>query len=79
MLLRKQILPAKARNQHTDNEGAQQTSNSKDGHSERVHERQGLPTESCPITTHNRFVVETLYVLEEQSGSEVSDQNKTAH
>lgn len=57
------VLPAEASDQHAHDEGANQTSNSKDRHSERVHEGQGLPTESCSITTHCCLVVEVLYVL----------------
>lgn len=57
------VLPAEASNQHAHNEGAQQTSNSEDRHSERVHQGQGLPTESCSITTQRCLVVEVLNVL----------------
>ena len=63
------VLPAKASDQHAHNERAQQTSNSEDGHSERVHESQGLPTESCSITTEHCVVVKVLYVL--RSGGRV--------
>lgn len=59
----REVLPAEASDQHAHNDGAQQTSNSEDGHSERVHEGQGLPTESCSITTHNRLIVEVFYIL----------------
>lgn len=57
------VLPAEASDQHAHDERAQQTSNSEDRHSERVHEGQGLPTESCSITTQHCLVVEVLYVL----------------
>lgn len=55
--------PAEASDQHAHDEGAQQTSDSENRHSERVHEGQGLPTESCSISTQHCLVVEVLYVL----------------
>lgn len=60
------VLPAKASDQHAHDEGTQQTSNSENRHGEGVHEGQGLPTESCSITTHHRLVVEVLYVLRDE-------------
>lgn len=64
------VSPAKASDQHANDEGAQQTSDSEDRHSERVHEGQGLLTESCSISAQHCLVVKVLYVLK---GEEIEE------
>lgn len=61
--LQTDVSPAKASDQHSNDKGAQQSSNGKDRHCEGVHECQRLLTESCSISTQHCLVVKVLYVL----------------
>lgn len=76
------VSPAKASDQHANDERAQQTSDSEDRHSERVHEGQGLLTESCSISAQHCLVVKVFYVLRgeeiEETWRRKSEQEQTA-
>lgn len=57
------LSPAKASDQHAHNKRAQQTSDSKDRHGERIHEGQGLLVECSSSSIYHCLVVKVLYVL----------------
>lgn len=59
-------LPSKFGDQDADHEGAEQPPDGKDGHGERVHERQRLLAHARAIAAYDGAVVEVFNVLQER-------------